>query len=189
MTQDDHKEIASIAYNHINLPTDIIWNNGQKIIYTYDAGSEIAKTGYVGAFIYEDNTLQFMPTSEGRFVFSPNVVLPLGTEGALGIYEYHLKDHLGNLRVAVKEPDTLTYLATMELSEVSTEADNFSFVNETYHNDGGNMVAKVLVNETLLSEILSHVYLQITSLVLSSQSLYSILTQSKKIILIPLKSH
>ena len=48
---------------------------------------------YLGGFVYEDNQLEFVQTAEGRAV--PN--------GASFDYEYYLKDHLGNTRVAFNE--------------------------------------------------------------------------------------
>ena len=47
----------------------------------------------LGGFVYEDNQLEFVQTAEGRAV--PN--------GASFDYEYYLKDHLGNTRVAFNE--------------------------------------------------------------------------------------
>jgi RHS repeat-associated protein len=107
MIEDLNKGIDLITYNHLNLPTHIYFANngtaGRRIGYVYTAnGIKLRKyihlntnaegpvTDYVGAFVYENNELQFIQTSEGRLV-------PDGNGGY--DYEYALKDHLGNTRV------------------------------------------------------------------------------------------
>ncbi|OJJ15564.1 hypothetical protein BKI52_37400 [marine bacterium AO1-C] len=127
MIQDKNKEITSIAYNHLNLPTTIYFSGDRRIEYTYDAAgiklkkevysgqnqhgndSLVSKTNYVGSFVYEGDNLQFIHTAEGR-ALAPGTV-----EGNLAfLYEYHYKDHLGNLRVAFREGQEVTALATFE---------------------------------------------------------------------------
>jgi RHS repeat-associated protein len=107
MIADLNKGIDLITYNHLNLPTHIYFANngtaGRRIGYVYTAdGIKLRKythlntnaegpvSDYVGAFVYENNELQFIQTSEGRLV-------PDGNGGY--DYEYALKDHLGNTRV------------------------------------------------------------------------------------------
>jgi RHS repeat-associated protein len=112
MTEDLNKGIDLITYNHLNLPTHIYFTNngtaGRRIGYVYTAdGIKLRKythlntnaegpvTDYVGAFVYENNELQFIQTSEGRLV-------PDGSGGYN--YEYALKDlpiaiGTGNTRV------------------------------------------------------------------------------------------
>ena len=107
MTLDKNKGIDQIAYNYLNLPVNIVFNNGlpeeKSIGYLYTAtgtklqkhthlnnNAEGARTDYIGAFVYEDNELQFIQTTEGRLV-------PNGSGGFN--YEYAIKDHLGNTRV------------------------------------------------------------------------------------------
>jgi len=119
MIVDKNKGIANIAYNHLNLPTHLIIDNGEEegqITYYYDAtGVKLKKvveitdsiqkilTDYDGGFIYEYNStenpeLKFFPHAEGYFeVNSP----PSGElEGA---YIYQYKDHLGNIRLSYKD--------------------------------------------------------------------------------------
>jgi RHS repeat-associated protein len=107
MIEDLNKGIDLITYNHLNLPTHIYFANngtaGRRIGYIYTAnGIKLRKythlntnaegpvTDYVGAFVYENNELQFIQTSEGRLVPDDN--------GGYN-YEYAIKDHLGNTRV------------------------------------------------------------------------------------------
>jgi len=105
MSRDANKGI-NVAYNYMNLPTQITFDAGGKIEYTYssvgaklrmqeyDNSGALSKTkDYLGGFVYEDNQLEFVQTAEGRAV--PN--------GASFDYEYYLKDHLGNTRVAFNE--------------------------------------------------------------------------------------
>lgn len=86
MTRDNNKDIQSITYNHLNLPTQVLFDHGGSILYTYDAtGVKLKKeifltiplvnavadlsTSYAGNYIYEkDNTgekLSFFSHAEG----------------------------------------------------------------------------------------------------------------------------
>src|SRR5690554_2954174 len=40
MIRDNNKGIAEIQYNHLNLPTKIIWSNNKYISYTYNAAGQ-----------------------------------------------------------------------------------------------------------------------------------------------------
>ena len=69
-------------------------------MYTYDAtGVKLTKTlgtnetQYVGGIQYKNGVLEFIQTEEGRIL--PN--------GSSYIYEYFLKDHLGNTGVVVDQ--------------------------------------------------------------------------------------
>uniref|UniRef100_UPI0025DB15AD RHS repeat-associated core domain-containing protein n=1 Tax=uncultured Chryseobacterium sp. TaxID=259322 RepID=UPI0025DB15AD len=107
------KNIASIDYNHLNLPRLFTTGSGkfkQTIAYNYRAdGVKIGKntagrfflstnTDYLDGFQYQvslvaegddsSNFLQFVPTSEGYFDFRQNK------------YIYNYTDHLGNVRLS-----------------------------------------------------------------------------------------
>ncbi len=119
MVKDLNKGIDTIYYNHLNLPTTVILSNSEgsqdSITYLYDAagiklsqavyrgGTLEKKTDYIGEFIYETDTsgtrkLQLIQHEEGRIV--PKSVSPSGGgQGEVFDYQYHLKDHLGNVRV------------------------------------------------------------------------------------------
>ncbi len=99
---DSNKDITSITYNHLNLPTSIIFNgsSSQKIEYFYDANGvklkkrvnnsgSITETLYAGNFMYRGGSLDFYFHPEG-YVERDN-----------GSYKYYYqyKDHLGNIRV------------------------------------------------------------------------------------------
>ena len=102
LTSDANKDITNITYNHLNLPTSIIFNenSSQKIEYFYDAngvklkkrvnnGGSITETLYAGNFMYRGGSLDFYFHPEG-YVERDN-----------GSYKYYYqyKDHLGNIRV------------------------------------------------------------------------------------------
>ncbi len=116
------------------------------IVYTYDAGgrkltqqvfgSTPKTTDYLGEFIYENNVLQFINHEEGRVVMT----------GAPE-YQYHLKDHLGNVRTTfTSTPVTDNSTATYETSNAAVEQGqyvrytNARFVNATLfnHTPGGS---------------------------------------------------
>ncbi|WP_299118248.1 DUF6443 domain-containing protein [uncultured Tenacibaculum sp.] len=108
MVRDYNKGIGTssingITYNHLNLPTEVKFNNSdaQKISYVYDASGvklkkvvnnngNITTTEYAGNYIYENNVLQFFNHPEG-YVKNDN-----GTFN----YVYQYKDHLGNVRLS-----------------------------------------------------------------------------------------
>jgi len=120
-----------ISYNHLNLPSQVVKNTGEKIIYTYDAGGRklrqqvynaggtlIKTTDYVGEYIYQNDTLQFINHEEGRIVMK-GVTNPE--------YQYHLKDHLGNVRLTfTSQITTRKFEAGFEEANQTTEASNFT---------------------------------------------------------------
>jgi len=106
LTRDLNKGITSITYNLLNLPTNITWANGSSIELLYSATGEklrmtVQQTGggavvtdYVGGFEYSNNVLQHFAMSEGRVLASTYE------------YQYFLKDHLGNVRMTIKNGST-----------------------------------------------------------------------------------
>lgn len=98
MTSDANKGITSITYNHLHLPNQVTFGNGN-IQYVYAAnGAKLKKiistggeTEYANGYIYENNNLQFFAHPEGY-------VTPDGSGGYDYVYNY--KDHLGNVRLS-----------------------------------------------------------------------------------------
>jgi len=100
MSRDNHKNMT-VAYNHLNLPRLVLFDNGNEIRLTYTAAGEkitkftAANTGvettqnYVSGIEYNGIAVEAVYHEEGRLV--PN--------GTAWHYEYTLKDHLGNSRV------------------------------------------------------------------------------------------
>ncbi|TCI94780.1 DUF6443 domain-containing protein [Tenacibaculum sp. M341] len=114
MISDANKGITNIKYNHLNLPTQVLFSNGGQIVYTYDAsGMKLKKevesstqtpvaTLYAGNYIYEERegeqaNLQFFNHPEGY-------TQPVIASGSVAIssfeYVYQYKDHLGNVRLS-----------------------------------------------------------------------------------------
>ncbi len=103
---DWNKEVMEIDYNFLNLPRHLTLGNTM-MDYVYDAsGTKLQKildpngapdriTDYADNFIYEDGELEYILISEGRIL----------TDGTDIKYEYHLKDHLGNVRAVYTEDD------------------------------------------------------------------------------------
>ncbi|HWB28386.1 MAG TPA: DUF6443 domain-containing protein [Chitinophagaceae bacterium] len=150
LTFDNNKHIDNIAYNFLNLPQTMHVNGRGNVNYVYDAaGNKLRKitvdstggtvitvtTTYTGAFIYADDTLQYIGHEEGR-------VRPKKTDPAQGwtvantqyVYDYYIKDHLGDVRMTLtEEGQTDTYAATMENKYAATENALFDSVASTQY--------------------------------------------------------
>nr|WP_294947388.1 DUF6443 domain-containing protein [uncultured Mucilaginibacter sp.] len=91
----DARNGKTIAYNLLNLPQTVTGGT-LNMTYTYDAtGRKLQKnngtaiTDYIGGIQYNNGTIDFIQTEEGRAINSAGSYL----------YEYTLSDHLGNSRV------------------------------------------------------------------------------------------
>lgn len=137
LTVDNNKTVTSITYNHLNLPVEIKMIGKGKIVYKYDAtGLKLSKltvdstqtpaqtttTSYTGAFVYENDTLKFVNTGEGRM--RPTLYGNVDTM----YYDYFEKDHQGNVRVILTdELKTDAYPeATLETAELANESERYS---------------------------------------------------------------
>lgn len=112
---DNGKHINSISYNHLNLPKNIKFAVDTILTYIYDAtGTKLSKLAdpgagstktlqyYAGNMIYDKNKkLLFILTDEGRAV----------KYGSSFTYEYNVKDHLGNVRMVLKDTTATPVLA------------------------------------------------------------------------------
>ncbi|MCW3467951.1 RHS repeat-associated core domain-containing protein [Chitinophaga nivalis] len=140
--KDLNKSISSITYNHLNLPVLITIDNKGTIAYQYDAvGNKLKKvvtdrtgstvktvtTTYSNGFIYQNDTLQFFGHEEGRV----RMAYKTGQAPAY-VYDYFVKDHLGNTRVVLTEQrDFSLYAATMEAPAAARETLLFSNIDDT----------------------------------------------------------
>ncbi|MGB3469184.1 MAG: DUF6443 domain-containing protein [Cyclobacteriaceae bacterium] len=108
MISDENKSITWIGYNHLNLPEEVQFANGNYVKYLYDAaGIKLQKeakiegnvkvTDYIGGKHYVNGTLEFFQHSEGRVLYD---------NGSFN-YEYNLTDHLGNVRVTLNQAGTV----------------------------------------------------------------------------------
>ena len=138
LISDNNKGIRKIIYNHLNLPEIIKFETGNIILNTYDAagiklksqiiegGVPLRTTYYKNGFIYEQKStderlkLAFFGTAEGRIVKKERGF----------VYEYHYKDHLGNLRVAFQaqeDQERERFSLTMEAD--SSQKEEAEFLN------------------------------------------------------------
>jgi RHS repeat-associated protein len=108
LTKDLNKNIASITYNSLNLPSVVAFADGNTVSYGYDAagsklsvaytvGGSTVKTEYAGNKVYRNGTLSMILTEEGYITLS----------GTTPTYHYYLKDHQGNNRVVIDQAGTV----------------------------------------------------------------------------------
>lgn len=99
MIKDSGKGIE-IAYNDLDLPAVITFGTGHRLEFMYDRtgkklqanyinGTASYRIDYVDGIQYRQNQIEFIHTEEGR------ARLNAGSY----VYEYDIKDHLGNVRV------------------------------------------------------------------------------------------
>ncbi|WP_276504404.1 DUF6443 domain-containing protein [Terrimonas pollutisoli] len=163
---------GAISYNYLNLPQTI---NAKKddntvkgtITYTYDAaGNKLKKvtvdntvvpaktttTEYINGFIYENDKLQFTAQEEGRI---RAVYDAAGTTLTGFVFDYFIKDHLGNVRMVLTEETkpASVYQATMETASRANETQLFTQIPETespkpagFDSDGNNQMVSKLFN-------------------------------------------
>ncbi|HEY9259246.1 MAG TPA: hypothetical protein VIP81_14835, partial [Chitinophaga sp.] len=139
---DLNKNISAITYNHLNLPDSIVITGKGVIKYLYDASGtklkkivtdrtgsmpQVTTTDYLGSFVYQNDTLQFLSHEEGRV----RVVLKTG-EAPQYPFDYFVKDYLGNVRLVLTEQSNVgVYAATMETAAAPVEDALFSNVDIT----------------------------------------------------------
>jgi RHS repeat-associated protein len=134
-----HTGSDGIVYNHLNLPVLVTVKASASadkgtIAYTYDAagaklkkvtteGSKVTTTLY-GFGTYVNDTLQFLPQEEGRIRYR--------ADSNQLVYDYMLKDHLGNVRMVLTEEEKSDdYLASMETARSTYEDSLFANINTT----------------------------------------------------------
>jgi RHS repeat-associated protein len=128
MSQDKNKGIGpgNIRYNFLNLPQSVRKSGADSLVYIYDAtgrklrqqvyGATPKTTDYAGDFFYENDTLRFINHEEGRVV----------PDGSGWEHQYHLKDHLGNVRMTfTSKVEVEEETATLETANVDDEVANF----------------------------------------------------------------
>lgn len=145
---DLNKNIDSIRYNYLNLPEYVHIKGKGTVNYVYDAvGVKYQKivtdstkgglrdtTTYIGAFVYHSDTLQFLAEEEGRIRYVNKINQVSGQPFAGLVYDYFLKDHLGNTRMVLsEEQDTSIYVATMEQKNATVENLLFNNVSSTQY--------------------------------------------------------
>lgn len=142
MITDNNKKITTIVYNHLNLPEKITITGKGDISYLYTAlgnklrktvtdntvpGGKVIVTDYLGGSVYQEDSLQFISHEEGR-------IRPVFVTGqpVSYVFDYFLKDHLGNIRVVLTDQQNFSmYAATMESDAAAKESALFSNVDES----------------------------------------------------------
>ena len=177
MIADDNKAISAITYNELNLPLVVTMANGDYITYVYNAaGNKLRKksyegstlietTDYIGEMIYKkaasetNEKLQFLQHQEGRVV--PRYLA--GQSGTITAwdYQYHLKDHLGNVRLTFgTTPENYTMTETFESGETNGWQDLHRHTNSNANTTpGGNEVELLTSGQTgamLLLQVSQH---------------------------------
>jgi RHS repeat-associated protein len=152
LSADKNKDIASITYNHLNLPQTITISGKGSIDYVYDAlGNKLKKTVHENGNVdkttlylfgtYENDILQFLPQEEGRIRFEKATQATCTALPDRFMYDYFIKDHLGNVRMVLTEQqEDICYIpATLEENTRTDEKKIFSI------NDG-QVTDKSVVN-------------------------------------------
>ncbi len=143
LISDTNKGITSILYNHLNLPTEIKFNNSntQKINYTYDAdGTKLRKVtndnGNITTYdyasngtVYENNVLQFTPTAEGY-------VMPVS--GGNWRYVFQHKDHINNVRLSYSDGNGNGTISQSEIIE-ENNYQPFGLKMKGFNNNVGSL--------------------------------------------------
>lgn len=179
LKKDKNKQLDDISYNYLGLPQAVQFRSSvslggtPRVEYVYSAsgqklrktasinGQVTSQTDYVNGFVYETapasgsgaltTQLSFVPSPEGRVLYFPGT--PTSTQPYNWKYEYHLKDHLGNLRFAFRaDKDNngveTQIVAGMEPANAAKEEQQFQHVAETRfadptHARTGNYVARL----------------------------------------------
>ena len=153
LARDYNKGINKITYNYLNLPQDII-RGTDTISYFYTAdGTKIAKLNkdgveklYLGNVVYDENTLDYIITSEG--------MVKIANENTF-TYEYYLKDHLGNTRVAFDESGgtvaSLTQVNHYYPFGMNINAYSFSSQTDNKYKYNGKELQDDVINGTMLN--------------------------------------
>lgn len=102
LTKDLNKNIVDIQYNCLNLPSWVLFKNGDSIsnLYSGDGtkvrtvqvvGGDTLTTDYCGDAVYENGVLVRLLTEVGYITLADTT------------YHYFIRDHQGNVRVVVDE--------------------------------------------------------------------------------------
>ncbi|OIN61224.1 hypothetical protein BLX24_03950 [Arsenicibacter rosenii] len=150
LKSDDGKGIAIATYNHLNLPQNVVNSITGSVSYTYNAVGQKLRASmgtsgkiydYVSGLLYENNTLEFIPTAEGRILPPGRAVNPTSTTEVITNrfyrYEYQLKDHLGNLRVACRCPEISTAVVGSSLVPGPKDTYPLMVVQEEHYDPWG----------------------------------------------------
>jgi RHS repeat-associated protein len=142
MTADANKGLT-ITYNELNLPSRVQMAAGKSITFVYSAtGQKLSQT-------VSNGTTTLQTTYVGNFVYAPAAMPQLSVATPVGralygatpdnatrrwIPEYHIRDQLGNLRLAFRDEGQTTLqnlTATMESVNATKEEQVFDNLTAT----------------------------------------------------------
>ena len=108
MTKDLNKNISSIQYNSLNLPSKVVFSDGKYMDYVYSATGEKRSVTYNvlssdGSYTYCDNFIYYNGDLNKILVDGGYISI----SGTTPTYHYYLKDHLGNNRLVVDASGTV----------------------------------------------------------------------------------
>jgi RHS repeat-associated protein len=152
MVTDANKKITAVTYSYLNKPERINVQDSGKITYVYDAaGNRLQKKvfstvtnktqvyDYIGNFVYKDSILQYILNEEGRTRPIPVAVANTAEFTTKFVYDYFVKDHLGNVRSNVTaEPINGAYLARHEVVSANIEQLFFDNIPNVRANKPGS---------------------------------------------------
>jgi RHS repeat-associated protein len=146
MTEDKNKGLDKVTYNHLILPKTLV-GGGKTIIYIYYAnGQKLLKTApngtetyYAGNFVYEDDELQYILHSEGKIDMS----------GGTPVYQFNLKDHLGNVRAMTDLNGNLEQVSSYYPFGMLAEDASLSGANNKYRYNGKELQDDAIGNGQL----------------------------------------
>jgi RHS repeat-associated protein len=133
----DNTKGLGIGYNHLSLPLSVTNTQFQVMQYVYDDVTgrkltEIKPDGtlhqYINGIEYDKGKLIFIATEEGRV--RPKSQFSLSNHDY--VYDYFIKDHLGNIRAVLSEELIKEkYAATMETQNMQPEDSLFMNMDTT----------------------------------------------------------
>jgi len=149
LIQDKNKDISNITYNHLNLPYLITLTGKGTIQYIYDAAgnklekrtietsplSKTTKTTYINGYVYQNDSLQFISHEEGRIRYKqPSNEF---------VYDYFIKDHLGNTRMVLTEEQQVDAypVASLEANTLNNEKIYYAIPDDAATRVNKNTVA------------------------------------------------
>ncbi|MCX6318027.1 MAG: DUF6443 domain-containing protein [Bacteroidetes bacterium] len=118
---------ASVVFNGVSYTGVTITSTTKYTLGSVYETKEYNQPALQAGLGYE-NKLQFIGHEEGRIRYLP----PVGSSPGTFIYDYMLKDHLGNVRMVLTEEQKLdVYQATIEDGNRATENQLFSQIPQT----------------------------------------------------------
>ncbi len=131
----DFNKAVTFAYNYLQLPTRILfWGDKSTLHFTYNAAGERLQQQtkdkdntvkntieYVNGFVYENGRLKSFGLPNGQVVNVKQADNSYKLE-----YEYHYRDHIGNLRLAFRvKASKKEYKLTGERNVLPKETEDF----------------------------------------------------------------